>query len=93
MAGTKEGIAIMKTKKARGLILAKRNIEQRESYQKGDNSSSRLKEKIGCLLLCLLSGSAQADDWQQFGWLLRRFYRRWLRHTPESHQTHCFRGF
>ncbi len=65
----------MKTKKARGLTLAERNIEQLKSYHKRDNPSSpNLKELLGVLLLRLLAGQAQSDDWQLFNGLLRRFY-------------------
>ena len=53
---------------------ARTNTERRTSYRKGDNQSSRLKEKIGEILLCLLADNAQSDGWQLFDWFLRQFY-------------------
>jgi hypothetical protein len=62
-------------KMASELTLAERNIEQRESYHKGDGQSSpNLKEFLGVLLLRLVAGQAEPDDWQQFDRLLRRYY-------------------
>jgi len=65
----------MKTKKARGLTLAERNIKQKKLYQKGDGQSSpNLKELLGVLLLRLVTGQAQPDGLQQFDRLLRQLY-------------------
>jgi hypothetical protein len=66
----------MKTgiKKAAALTAARVNQTQQTAYHKGDNPSSRLKEKIGYLLLCLLTNRQGKDGWQRFDRLLRRFY-------------------
>jgi hypothetical protein len=61
-------------KTATASTVARENIEQVTSYHKMDNPSSRLKEKIGCLLLCLLTGNAQPSGWKIFDRLLRRLY-------------------
>ena len=67
---------IAETKKARGLTLAERNIEQIKSYRERDGQSSRLKEKIGEVLLCLAAGRAEPDGLQQFDRLLRLRWER-----------------
>jgi len=43
-------------------------------HPKDRESTPKLKEKIGCLLLCLLTGEAQPDGWRRFELLLRRYY-------------------
>jgi hypothetical protein len=79
------------TKMASASTLAETNTKRRTSYRKGDNQSR--KEKIGEILLCLLADNAQPDTWQIFDQLLRRFYRKRLRHAPQSRQTPDLRGF
>jgi hypothetical protein len=77
MAGTKEGIAIMKTgtKKADASTSAIKNIEQIKSYPKRDNQSRPiLRDLLGVLLLRLVTGQAEPEAWQIFDGLLRRFY-------------------
>jgi hypothetical protein len=65
---------IAETKKAAPARTAKSNIERVKSYHKRDNPSSRLKEKIGCLLLCLLTDQQGKDGWKRFDRLLHQFY-------------------
>jgi len=66
---------IAKIKKASASTLAERNIEQGELYHKRDNPSSpNIKELLGILLLRLIAGQAEPDNWQLFNGLLRRYY-------------------
>jgi len=67
---------ITETKKADASTSAIVRIEQEKSYHRRDNLSSRLKEKIGEVLLCLAAGRAEPDGLQQFDRLLRLRWER-----------------
>ena len=65
----------MKIKKAAASTAAKSNTEPKKSYcKKKDLSRPNLKELLGVLLLRLLAGQAEPDNWQLFDGLLRRLY-------------------
>jgi hypothetical protein len=62
-------------KKATVGAVARTNITQRKSYHKGDGQSSpNLKEFLGVLLLRLVAGHLEPDDWLLFERMLRRYY-------------------
>jgi len=52
----------------------KMNTPEAIYHLTGRESIPKLKEKIGCLLLCLLTGDEQTETWQIFDRLLRQLY-------------------
>jgi hypothetical protein len=65
----------VETKKAAASTAAIGNIEQLESYRKGDGQSSpNLKEFLGVLLLRLAAGQAKPSGWRLFEVLLGQYY-------------------
>jgi hypothetical protein len=67
------------TKMAVSPKTARTNIEQAKAYQETfGESSEKLKESVGRLLLRLSAGREGQDGWQQFDRLLRQYVS--LRH-------------
>ena len=67
---------ITETKKADASTSAISNLTQKRIYRERDNQSSRLKEKIGRLLLCLLTNRQGKDGWKRVDRLLRLRWER-----------------